>query len=143
MTLKYPRLTKCHDFFFHPNTKCFKTQRKYHMLFQNFKYPIVDHETLWALRHKPGQKGPGKTIDRVLVSYGYTVRIKDLEERLKDIRQTLSELGYAMSQRTVMYGDHEAHEYIFAMKENIHVVSQLVFAMNQKRSVGKQKVQYI
>ena len=142
MTLKYPRLTKCQDFF-HWNTKCFKTQLKHHKFKKKLKYPILDHGTCWVLRHKPGQKGPGKTIDRVMVSYGYTVRIKDLEERLKDIRQTLSELGYAMSQRTVMYGDHEAHEYIFATKENIHVASQLVFAMNQKRSVGQQKVQYI
>ena len=136
---KYPKLAKsenwtCLSRFFARN---FKKAMQYHRLMKELHFPIVDHESYWALRRDPGQKGPAKWHDRVLVSYTYSVQCPNREERLKSLGVILTEMGFTMSQRIVMYGDNDAHELIIASHENIEIASELVLKMNQKGRIGK------
>ena len=139
---KYPKLTKSQNWvFFKPRAREKRVQ--YHCMMKELKHPFIDHETYWALRRGPGRKGPAKWHERVLVSYGYTAGWPNSEEELEPLRQILAEMGYTMSQRTVMYGYNDANEIIIATHENIDIASELVRAMNKKGGLCGRKVRYI
>ena len=142
----YPKLTKSNAWLhmrpFNICVHCYRKQKQNSRILELLKRPIIDHETYWALRHGPGSRGTARWNDRVLVSYGYTVTIRDIEEKLAPLRQRLAEAGYAMSQRTVVFGDMPAHEFIITATENMPVVSVLVQKMNEKGKLAKSNVRY-
>lgn len=110
---------------------------------RELQYPFIDHASYWALRIRPGSKGPARWTERVMVSYAYTFNYPNLEERVQRIQQAVADFGYTMSRRAVFYGGEEAHEVIIAAQCHMLVVSDLIRKKNQKSGVSKRKVRYI
>jgi hypothetical protein len=71
------------------------------------------------------------------------VTIRNIEDKLTPLRQILAEVGYAMSQRTVVFGDMPAHEFIITTTENMPASSVLVQKMNAKGMLAKSNVRYV